>query len=552
MSKTKAMSKCSCSLDLGIHLFPSSDDKDSDVLRTKFPDLTEFLTKKTEETYLCPNNSEFKLFPPAVLPDENLAHGFPSSSMEQSKENVKWSKKYEAVHSEQVVAHKFISFFSKNKTCEGFLFARDFHTDTYLESKKQEAKQQRKETARKEKCDMFSLPLSKLEHDIGDTLGLGITDIVQNSVSNLTEHEIDDNLENEAMAIKDEMERRKFRSWVQTNLKTKDHKKNYISYKHYQEGINARNFEIDMLLGLRDYQAIVEIEVKSTTDVKSVKNVLRKASGQLRKVNNTFVGFHKDILGQDWKFVRVIAMPNIDKTMIDKDTCCDHCMGFLLNTQEIEESQIWIQSLLDLLQFKSIPPDAYKKLFTRIVGFYSCSENHSVSVNLSLQDTRLEYEKSITGNTRGVASEETLMAESLPRNLDNLSLKDLKKSKKEGGSLPLSSAAVMIYWNPSQLSLLRERKETKKRVLFNSDFGCGKTMLEKNFAKILAEKERQNGHKRKVFFLSLAAAKGQELHEKDDKTRAPIQSYTQPSVIDVANQLDFAGKNVEVKIVKIC
>ena len=93
------------------------------------------------------------------------------------------------------------------------------------------------------------------------------------------------------------------------------------------------------------------------------------------------------------------------------------------------------------------------------------------------------------------------MAESLPRNLDNLSLKDLKKSKKEGGSLPLSSAAVMIYWNPSQLSLLRERKETKKRVLFNSDFGCGKTMLEKNFAEILAEKETQNGHKQKVFFL---------------------------------------------------
>ena len=133
MSKTKAMSKCSCSLDLGVHFFPSLDHKDSDVLRTKFPHLTDFLTKKTEETYLCSKSSEFKLFPPAVLPDENLPHGFPSSSMEQTKENVKWSKKYEAVHSEQDVAHRFISYFSKNKTCEGFLFARDFHTDTYLE-----------------------------------------------------------------------------------------------------------------------------------------------------------------------------------------------------------------------------------------------------------------------------------------------------------------------------------------------------------------------------------------------------------------------------------
>ena len=107
------MSKCTCSLSLGIYYFPSSEDED--VLEQKFPTLVDFLTKKTEESYFSLESPKFHLFPPAVLPDENLPHGFPTTCPKDDEEKSKWFKKFEAVHSEQVVAHSFISFFSKNK-----------------------------------------------------------------------------------------------------------------------------------------------------------------------------------------------------------------------------------------------------------------------------------------------------------------------------------------------------------------------------------------------------------------------------------------------------
>ena len=370
--------------------------------------------------------------------------------------------------------------------------------------------------------------------------------MIETSLLNLNDRQLDEKLEVEAMKIKNETEREKFRSWVEKFLQTDEDKKNYLSYKCFQDEIQARNFEVDMLLGLKDYQAIIDIEVKSTTDDKSVKNVLKKAAGQLRKVNKTFEGCHRDILGKEWKFVRVIAMPNIDKRTLDKDTCCNYCSSFVINTAEIDNFRLWIENLLSVLQYNANTNDAYRKLFTRIIGFYSCSENHSVSVTLSMRDARIEYEKAITGQEKGVSSEETLLGEPLPKNLDNLNMKDLKMSKNDGGNKPLSSAAVMIYWNPSQLSLLLEKEETKKRILFIADFGCGKTLLMKNFASIVARNKRGNCYQSKVFFVSLAAAKGQELENKSEENNTLIQSYRHPAVIDVANKIDFQGKDVQV------
>ena len=539
------MSKCTCSLNLGIYYFRSS--KDEEVLKLKFPNLVDFLEKKTDESYFSLDCPKFHFFPPAVLPDENLPHGFPSTFQEKNEEKLKWFKKFEAVHAEQVVAHSFISFFSKNKDYEGFLFARDFHTDTYLENEKQRAKQQRKENAKRNGCDVSCSPLSSLELNIGDSIGAELTNYFQH-ISNLTEEELDEILEQDELRIKNDIERKRFEAWRKMNLQTCDAKRNYISCKHYQTAVNARNFEVDMVLVLADFKAIVQIEVKSISDIISLANVLKKASGQLQKVNKTFEGLYQNILGKDWKFVRVIAIPKIDKITVGNDSFCEHCANFIMGSQEISGSYLWIQKLLDLVRITSDSRVAYKKLFARIVGFYSCSENHGVSVNLSLPQTRLKSEKSVTGRAHGVSSEETMMNDSMPDNLENLSLKDLKQSKKKGGHLPLSSALVMTYWNPCQLAFLLEREEKKMRVFFNSDFGCGKTLLLKYFAKMLSKRKLQNGQKQEINFLSLASAKGQELHEMTGESQSLIKCYRQPSVIDVANTIDFAGTDVKVSV----
>ena len=177
---------------------------------------------------------------------------------ETMKEKDKWSKKFESNHSEQVVAQRFISYFTNNNIHEGFLFARDFHT----ENMKQDAKQLRKGIANKRNRHAFSLPISNLEQNIGDCLGLDIKDIVENSVNNMNDGEITNNLELEAMSIKDENERKKFRSCVKNNLLSDEDKKNYIAYKCYQSAVNERNFEIDMLLALKEFQAVHILSVQ--------------------------------------------------------------------------------------------------------------------------------------------------------------------------------------------------------------------------------------------------------------------------------------------------
>ena len=98
------------------------------------------------------------------------------------------------------MAKSFISYFSKNSAYEGFLFARDFHTDTYLEAQKQKAKQQRKENARKKKCDINCIPLSELEYSIGESLGSQITKTVEEYVFGQTECELD-NINNKIILI---------------------------------------------------------------------------------------------------------------------------------------------------------------------------------------------------------------------------------------------------------------------------------------------------------------------------------------------------------------
>ena len=88
------MAKCSCSLKLGIFHFPFCREKGEDVLELRFPDLVEFLTMKTQESNFSSGCPEFYMFPPAILPDEDLPHGFPSSLDNQTKENFEWLKKF--------------------------------------------------------------------------------------------------------------------------------------------------------------------------------------------------------------------------------------------------------------------------------------------------------------------------------------------------------------------------------------------------------------------------------------------------------------------------
>jgi hypothetical protein len=71
-------------------------------------------------------------------------------------------------------------------------------------------------------------------------------------------------------------------------------------------------------------------------------------AGQLKNGNRIFEGCHKDILNEKWNFVRAIAIPNINKKDLDDDICCQHCLTFIMGSEDIQNCSIWIKNLLTL------------------------------------------------------------------------------------------------------------------------------------------------------------------------------------------------------------
>ena len=89
-----------------------------------------------------------------------------------------------------------------------------------------------------------------------------------------------------------------------------------------------------------------------------------------------------DILDASWSFVRAVALPNIEKKSL-AGVCCGYCADFVLDKNGLENFDKWVADFLENLDSKT--PDsssvyhnseAYKKLFRRLVGFYSLSDSH--------------------------------------------------------------------------------------------------------------------------------------------------------------------------------
>ena len=509
--------ECRCSLNLGLHPFPSSSSQKVDIINEKFPSLNDILCKKADEFYLRAGNPTFHLFPPIVRPDTELGPFPPDNTDQQTKKNEEWNKRCEALSAEQKIAQLFLRSFYKSE--ETGFFVHPFHTDTYLGALKDKAKNERKVSAKELKCQIDAVPISQIEENLSLCHGIQIYDKIAEKVK-LNEKEAPDK------KMKTEM----------------------IPHHCYQEMLRQTHCEIDNLLVVPNY--IVNLEVKSVTD-SSIKNVLTKAAKQLRNVNRTFVGSQKDILTEDWSFVRAIAMPNVDKTKIGVDICCPYCLSFIMGQEETKSYKEGVKNFMSLLPSKSSSLDSYKKLFSRLIGFYSSSEYHSVAVTMGAKDSRIESEMAITGLEAGISSEKG----PLPP-LDEGKNQN-KKSKKRSGK-PLH-----LYWNPNQLRILKNAKNLK-RVIYGDDYGTGefqlrifsqnknffvfydmthnhhvnfcsgKTLLLKHFA---VELSKQNAGVGRVYFISLAAAKYQDI--------GSISAV--PAVMDVASEIDFEGTGVEVR-----
>lgn len=548
-----------CKLKLGFHPFPqrggTEDRQDPlcDRFQSEmyiFPDQTrkeptklplmKSLQRKTQENYFSQEESNFKSFPPANLPNERIIPGFPNTEIEKDcEEKQKWLQKFKERNAEDVVIQKLSVCFNQIDE-EGFM-VHPYNSETYLWPLKEKAKKNKRNLAKTKNCDPMSLPLSELELKISDCLGFGLRSIHECFDLDLDSYV--EKLRTTAVSrcglvskYSDEYELAKEVYRHENNGGEKI--RNHVTNVFYQSELQARNFEADLLIVLEKPKLIVNVEIKSAKEC-SFKNTIQNAAKQLEIRNKTFVACHQEILDEDWSFVRVIAVPAIvDKhvKLSAKDAsniCCESCNHFILDWTALNSIEEWIENNLLVSALRVNQKSSYEKLCTRIIGFMSTSQALSINISLGFPDTRSIFEKAVTGRAFGVSSEFN-SEEKIQKDPEELKMKDLT------GVKHLSSLAVLCYWNPSQLSFLLK---SPKRVLFDADFGVGKSLIMKYSACELAKKLKTKCLEEKVFYISAAAAKSQD---RLNSNQEPNPSLRCPAIFDVANEIDFEETGVQV------
>jgi hypothetical protein len=149
--------------------------------------------------------------------------------------------------------------------------------------------------------------------------------------------------------------------------------------------------------------------------------------------------------------------------------------------------------------------EQYENLLTRIVGFLLVSDCQPPSSELPLakrlQRSRALNAAAIVGPS---AAQQGATAERVQPD-DVAAVTEIVDARKVAYRPSyLGSLRTVVLWNRDQLSVLQSN-HTSKSVVFDADFGCGKTLLLKSFALHLAQKNETA----EIFFVSLSAARTQ-------------------------------------------
>lgn len=381
------------------------------------------------------------------------------------------------------------------------------------------------------------------------------------------------------------------REWVKilAQMESAEEVKNLTRSLFYQTVVEDSSLEMDTLIVLPASRLIIDIEVKSAdNDTKNVDSKLKEASRQTGRRNRLLGLMHADILSSDWSYVRAIALPlvpsleewekiqSLEKNQKIKSSSgvmgCHNCRQFILDQTLLDSPGDWLawvtkhgrqeyQALFKEAPAKDwpegrpppgglapasntieagaqpMPEDPstdslgedrqYYNLLGRILGFLSianCTPPFSrVPAHQRKEGNRMLNEEAVTGQSRGVTSE-------YPSQDDVKSMQGGKGKK--GSGAYLGSVRSVIMWNKEQAAVL-QRDELK--LIFDADFGCGKTLLLKSKALHLAVKYKSCEEKVDIVFVSVSAAISQRYDEV----------WREEKVIELANKQEFEGTGVK-------
>jgi hypothetical protein len=238
---------------------------------------------------------------------------------------------------------------------------------------------------------------------------------------------------------------------------------------------------------------------------------------------------HQDILSSDWTFVSAVATPM--STYPEKKTDCDYCRRFILD-QDTMRSTEKLQQWLDMITRLAPRQDfevhhEYRNLLTRIIGFLLISpslpdlhkkiiKHHKPERNQMIDEQN--YEAIVGPLPVGSLVEHPFMEdvtamEALGK--EDPSQADAKKEKRKNKvRTHLGSVQTAILWNKNQLDVLQG---DKKKVIFTSDYGTGKTLLLKTKALTLANKLRERREKEHI----MVKEKWRGEQEKEEQALVP-------------------------------
>ena len=254
---------------------------------------------------------------------------------------------------------------------------------------------------------------------------------------------------------------------------------------------------------------------------------IEKAASQVRRRARVLGQLHGDILLKNWAYVRATSLPMLSiKEIWDKSSkdlkICSSCRQFILDRDKVNDLVGWIEGLTAARPVYPMD-EQYENLLTRIIGFLMVSKDQPAFINFPLhermQASRKQNDAAVTLKGSGVASEEPIKSDvdafkepcqsdvEVSKKCNKNKSQVSKEGKKDKGPTHLGSLQTVVLWNKDQLNVLQAEK---KKLILDSDFGCGKTLLLKACAKSLKEQQDSKREaKVDIIFVSFTAARTQ-------------------------------------------
>jgi hypothetical protein len=476
-------------------------------------------------------------------PKTGCEYGFPNSSVAAQDSHMRKAITGLAVkHAESYVHHRFKLTLEKLK--EPAFIVLNYNPDSFLNEIRQrglsEMKKAKKAAAFKN-ISWLLTPLSEEEKCTADQLSLDLENLQYNAIVKSyleTETGLLPDIGKECdqyllRQLKENLNNIKFSKQFPQGIKPgdQDHLAKRLIYK---SGLEAWcKLEFDVLIIIPGSRQIFNIEVKAidnSCDKDRVLTKIREAAKQTIERQEILRKQHSDILLHDWTYVRAVALPFIRSGKdLPISQVCSRCTEFILDRDRLENLEKWLKQRLKVQGYlaQGLQEDhQYINLLRRISGFILISEPlHFESLVNHLQIDQREENRKL--NYEAVVGKNSAVVPATSENPCNEDV-DVFDGRSLGNPTHLGSLRTVFLWNRDQLNV---QQLDRKKVIFDCDYGTGKTLMLKSKAIHLAK-----SGKNEVVFVSFA------LHEPGlFKLLTPCKIDT---IFDLQSIDDFKETNV--------